>query len=267
MKFNISLFLFIIISFSASAQQISILKTIEIPAIEHVSSDSYHNIYIADEKENVLKYSPEGEYLLTYSPSKQADISLIDASNSLRIFLYNKDFQQITFLDRFLTVQNQYRFNEDMVGFARSACPSSDNNAWIIDDIDFSLKKIDLQFDKILTRSPLDLLSSKRELDVVYMKEYQFNVYVLLKNQGIMVFDNLGNYRKMIPILDVDSFSFFEDELCYIKDGKLNFFHLYNFTNRELLLTQGVELRKVIVSSKYLYLFSKTKLLLCQKDI
>ena len=265
LKNNVFISIFILFSsIISNAQELSIIKTVPIKEADKVTVDRYYNIYIADTKENIQKYDQEGNYLLTFSPSKPGDISLIEAWNSIRIFVFYKDFQEFVLLDRFLVAQPNYKIDQNLIGFARSATISSDNQLWVIDDDDFSLKKYDLDAQKVIINSPLELILKAKDYHINFMREYQNQVYLNDRNAGILVFDNMGNYKKKLSFTGIDHFSFINDELYYLKDNKIIFFNVYNFSERNINLPQGFNITKVIVSPEYTYLFSGTNLLICK---
>lgn len=239
------------------AQTLELIKTIKINAPDKVSVDRYSNIFVCDGDGNVNKYDTVGNLKLTYSPQKIGNISLIEAWNSVKIFLFYKDFQEYVILDRFLTPISIYNFDLSSIGFARTATLAADNNLWIIDDSDFSLKKYDIQLQTITIETPLDLLLDAREYDINFMREYQNMLFINDYNSGILVFDNLGNYKKKLPFSRLESFGFLNEELYYLEDNKIHLFHLYNFNTRTIQLPEDKIFINVIVFENQVCLFSE----------
>lgn len=261
---NLILFVFIACSIVTYAQELTVLNTISIKEPEKISVDRYYNIYYSDKKENIQKYDKLGNFLLSYSPPKPGEISLIEAWNSIRIFVFYKDFQEFVLLDRFLAPQPIYKIDQNLIGFARMATISADNQLWVIDDDDFSLKKYDLDNQKLSLKTPLELILKAKDYHINFIREYQNLVYVNDRNSGILVFDNMGNYKKKIEITQIETFGFINDELYYLKDNKIMFYNLYNFEERSINLPPAYNVTKVIVSPENIYLFSATNLLICK---
>jgi hypothetical protein len=237
-SFTTLLLAFLVMAASSKgiAQSLAHSHSVPIKAPIAISTDRQGNIYVADTKGSLNKYEQNGRPIVHFSPQKLAVPSLVEAWFGLQTFIFYRDFQEYTLLDRFLNPTPNYRFPEEMVGFARMATLAPDNNLWIFDDSDFSLKKFNPRQNNLISKNPLDLLLNLRNYDITYMREYQNNLYVSDKNSGILVFDNLGNYRKKLPFSGLDTFGFADDELFYLKDGQLHFFNLYSFAERAIEL-------------------------------
>jgi hypothetical protein len=246
--------LFFLIPFSLRGQDTLVLMT-SIPAtgLDKVSQDTYGHLYISDIKGNINKYDSTGKFLLNYSPQKLGTVTLLEAANTIRIFVFYRDFQEYVMLERFLGPNPNSSLNEAEIGFARQATLGSDYNLWIIDETDFTLKKYDRQFNKVLFKTPLELLLDPREYDINFLREYQNNLYVNDKNSGLLVFDVFGSYKKKIPFKGLDYFAFLDDELYYMKNDTLFFFHLYLFTSREIALPPGKKYKRVFWHHSKLY--------------
>ncbi|MBW8050503.1 MAG: hypothetical protein FVQ77_09220 [Cytophagales bacterium] len=239
------------------SQSLQLIKTIPVKSPDKVSVDRYNNIFVCDGDGNVNKYDTAGNTKLTYSPQKIGSISLIEAWNSVKIFLFYKDFQEYVMLDRFLAPISIYNFDLSSIGFARTATLAADNNLWIIDDSDFSLKKHDIQLQTITIETPLDLLLDARDYDINFMREYQNMLFINDYNSGILVFDNLGNYKKKLPFTRLESFGFLNEELYYLEDNKIHLFHLYNFNTRTIQLPEDKIFINTIVFKNQVCLFSE----------
>jgi len=251
-----------ILSFSQDSLQIIQNKPISLP--QNISVDRYFNFYLADKMGQIKKHDALLNYLLNYSPAKPVSITQLEAWNTVKIFLFSRDFQQNTFFDRFLGSPTDFEFSDSYLEYARIACPSADNNIWAIDESDFSLKKVDCQFNKLIVTTPLDLLLKGNEYDIQFMREYQNNLFVVDKNTGILQFDNFGNYKRKFEVQGIDFIGFIDEWLYYYKDNKIQFIHLYKPENKEVLVPVSLNISKVIVSEEYYYLFAKENTYLCK---
>jgi len=64
------------------------------------------------------------------------------------------------------------------------------------------------------------------------MREYQNQLFIADKNSGILVFDNLGNYKTKLPFVDVSWFGFWNDEIYFALGDELVRYNLYNFKEK-----------------------------------
>lgn len=269
-KPHITLFTFVVLatlilsSFRSDRQQWTFYKTTPTGPVLKVSQDRYYNFYVADERGNLFKYDSLGNELLRYSPQRKADITLIEAWRTVNIFLFYRELQEYTLLDRFLTNSNgNFKFvnevenNEKSIGFARLATLSSDNNLWVFDDEDFSLKKYDTKINRTILNTSLDLILDAQYYDLNFIREYQNLVFINDKNSGILVFDNLGNYKNKLPFKGLNYFNFLDNSIYFIQNGKLVLYDLYKGGRKEFPLPEGKAYNYVLLSHSMAYLAGK----------
>jgi hypothetical protein len=254
-------------SFNVFSQTLNIIDSLVIEN-EHVSLDNYQNIYVTNSKGLILRYDTLLQKIGTnYSPEKNAAISLLEARNPLRIFAFYRDFQEYALLDRFLTVVNIAKFNEQAtgqeIGFARLAAPSSDNQLWVLDDSDFSLKKFDTQNEKTIFKTPLDLLLGTSNYDMVFLTEYQNQVFLVDKNSGILIFDNMGNFRRKIAIKNLNHICFDNYWICFTDGYQIIKEHLYQEETQKITLPIQYQqvTKKILVIKNKVLLFLGTKII------
>lgn len=198
--------------------------------------DRLNNIYIADNKGNLNQYS-RGELVQSFSPQKQGDITLVEAWNPLKIFIYYADFQEFLLLDRFLTGSQRYEIPPP-IRFSGLSTFSNDNNLWVIDDIDFGLKKYNLNFNAYTVNTPFDLILDQEKYNISFIREYQNLVFISDKSSGIFVFDNLGNYLRQITAPAVEHFSFYGENLHYLANRQLISINIYHHDRTALNLPE-----------------------------
>jgi hypothetical protein len=213
-------------------------KTVEIKIKKPlmISIDKAQSLFVADEKGNINKYDSLGNFILNYSPPKVAEITLLEAWPTVRIFAFYQNFQESKLLDRFLNLIADYPVNEHRIGFAQLIAPAGDNNWWILDNRDFSLKKYNPQTNELVLHNSLDLILNPENYAINFMREYQNLLFINDKNSGILVFDNFGNYKKTLPYLNLNYIGVHENELVFLKDKSLIFYDLYKNSERKVSL-------------------------------
>lgn len=221
------------------------------------SLDRYGNLYVSDKDGNIKKYDENGDYQLIYSPQRQGEVNLLEAFNTIRVFAFYQNFQQYRLMDRFLGNVRDFHVDAEAIGFARIMTIAADNNLWIFDDTDFTLKKYDIQRRRVEQQTSFDLLLGNSDYVLTYMREYQNNLYISDLNSGILVFDNLGNYRKTLPFKGLTYFGFLEEELYFLSEGILHFFHLYDLQERVFPLPEGKEYIGMLATGKDYVFFHK----------
>ncbi len=217
------------------------------------STDRDGNIYLVTNEDDIYKFDKNGKKLLVYSPQKMAETSLFEAWNSISLILFYKDFQEYTLLDRFLTFKSSGTVDQQVIGFARVMTLASDNNLWLIDDTDFSLKKYDLTFKNLKVHTALDLILDPKDYDITFIREYHNNVYVLDNKNGVLVFDNLGNYKRTLGLKGLDHIGFHNDRMYYAQQDSLTLFNLYDQSVKSFTIEGMHPKDPVIINSGKIY--------------
>jgi len=204
------------------------LYSFETGPIDKISLDTQGNLYLSDNLGITSKYDSLGNKLLLFSPPIQSRVSLLDGSRNVNVFLFYKNFQEVRILNRFLTEISRISFINSTFGSIMICTPSLDNNIWLIDESDLSLKKYSTQFKQILITNSLlfTLPPNKKDYQFTHFIEYNTNVYLSDLNQGIFVFDNLGNYKSQIQANGISHFGFYDNYIYYLEDQELKIIHL-----------------------------------------
>jgi hypothetical protein len=186
-----------------------------------------------------------GNQVQMFSPPRRSNTTTIEAYRNVNIFLFYPDYQVYYYLDRFLTPTQTLSFNNSEIGYVRLATPSQDNSIWLIDDQDFSLKKYNPNFQKVEINTPLELLIDPVSYDMNFIKEYQNLVFINDKMSGIMIFDNMGNYKTKIPVKDLSYVTFYKDLLIYIKNNQLHMINLYTYKDQMIDMTATTDVSNI----------------------
>jgi len=251
-------------SYAPPDEKWKLIRSVKIPTVSRISSDPYGFVYFSDSLGNVFKYDTLGNQMVMYSPEEKGEITLLEAYRNVNILLFFKTFQQYLFLNRFLAPSPIYDFNQNeesldedlQIGYARLATNTLDQNLWIIDENDFTLKKYDLTYNKVTIHTSLDLLLDPKTYDLNFMREYQNLLFINDRNSGILVFDNLANYKNKLPFKDVDFFSFQNDDIYFLQDGFVRHYNIYTGQDNKTPVPQGKNYQYVILGNKKAYFFS-----------
>ncbi|MBK7427562.1 MAG: hypothetical protein IPI60_11305 [Saprospiraceae bacterium] len=179
--------------------------------------DKLHQIYVITPDNNIIKYDENGDILYRYTNNYLGAPSLIDASNPIQILVYYPGLQTIVTLD--VTLNEISRTNLVSFGFfdIKRVCVSNDAQIWIMDGLDFKLKKID-RYGTVLRESEDLLLRLGRSISPIAMLERQNKVLVLDSQLGLLIFDNLGNYVRNEPFVRPETVMTFGGKLFYLEN-------------------------------------------------
>ncbi|GAA4367046.1 hypothetical protein GCM10023185_38570 [Hymenobacter saemangeumensis] len=244
---------------AAPAGSWRLLRQIPLKNPGAASLDRRGALYVADASNNLQQFGAEGLPLNRYAPPLPGNVAQVEAWNVTNILLFYDDRQELVMLDRFLTPLAQLRLSEYFEGTVRVATLAPDNHIWLLDESNLVLREFDSNTLRLTQSTPLDLLIGCSRPDFRFLRQYQNNTYLVDRNSGIYVFDNLGNYRKKLPFAGLSTLGFRGDELYFVQDGSLRFFHLYNLTERSLALPAGVDagtVRQVLLGEGFAYVLT-----------
>ncbi len=169
-------------------------KTYDIPVHSKiVKVDNLNRIYLVNDKNAVINYSPDKKELYRYANNRSGKISTVDVSNPLRVVLFYDDFNHIKVLDNTLSVINELSLPE-MYSDITACSSSNDGHLWVYDPIKFRLLKIRDNGDIMVESSNVNDFGMH---DVVISDIIEKNNTVVLcdRNKGFYFFDNLGQYQ------------------------------------------------------------------------
>lgn len=240
----------------------TLVRTISLRQPGAASLDRRGNFYVADAQDNIHQYGPDGQPLNVYSPPLPGHTAQLEAWNVAKIMAFYDDRQEIRLLDRFLAPITQIRLGDYFDGLVRVATLAPDDKLWLLDESDLTLRQFDPTVQRFGQTTPLDLIIGRSKPDFRFLRQYQNNLYLVDRNSGIFVFDNLGNYRKKLPLTGLSTVGFRDDELYYLADGALHFFQLYTLAERTQPLPEVEDsTNQVLVGEQFAYLLTPTSVL------
>lgn len=217
------IFSLLYIPFSGSSQEWKEIRSIDLPQTpSSFSEDIQGNIYIGYQNGKMMKYDVQGNELENYSLNNLSSIDLIDAQNSLRIFLFLYDIQQISILDRFSSVPKNYGLDALNISFGMMACPSPDNNFWVVENNPQRLSKIDP-----LRQSKLIEVQTQLGDSITFMRAYQ-NLLLISDENELHIFDQYGTKLNGIKGLSPRFFQFNEDLVLAFDDSQVYEIEIFN---------------------------------------
>ncbi|WP_193560182.1 hypothetical protein [Hymenobacter nivis] len=237
----------------------ALVRTLRLPNPGAASLDRRGGLYVADADNNIRQFGPEGLPLNTYAPAQPGHVGQLEAFNLTTTLVFYDDRQQLVLLDRFLAPLSELRLADYLDGTVRVATLAPDGQVWLLDESTLTLREFDPGALRLVQNTPLDILIGRTRPDFRFIRQYQNNTYLVDKTTGVYVFDNLGNYKKKLPLPGLSTVGFRGDELYYLDGGQVRFFHLYNLTSRAVALPAAADagaLRQVLVGEQYAYLFT-----------
>jgi hypothetical protein len=205
------------------------IATIKISQVRSEYVDRPGDLYILQQDDSLTKFDLDGKFV---EKSSLKSVSNFEPRDGSRCFLYYKSSQRFGFFARMEgithTIQQEYAIEPIM------ACSSGENQAWILDRADWSLKRIDPFKAKVIADAVINQKQFDGPPEFIFMREYQNFLFLIEKSKGIIIFNNLGHQIKNIVDSEITNLNFLGEELYYKKGDKLFFYDLFDGSTRDL---------------------------------
>lgn len=244
-----------------SGQELKLVNEWPVNALVDATSDFSGNLYFSNDQGVISKYDINGILQISYSGSINSPLYSIDVSHTSKIFGFFRDQQSYLILDRFLNPLNQAILDPSFVGYATETAYSADNNLWVFDQSDQSIKKISLMNNTVITSSPIPLVIADVEWDIKQIEEYQNRLYLYNSSKDIYVFDNLGTYIRKLDVNPDCKICFNDNNMVFIQGTQILLYNIYNNEINELgTLDYTNGILKVISVNNFIYLIFRNKI-------
>ncbi len=204
------------------AQNFKKVKEFKPGKIENVSIDRLGDFFLIFKNGEIKKYDANGKVLASL---KSGIIpTLIEPWFHPKIFVYNQRGQQILTYDRNFQSPDAIQLDPSVAIKPMLACPTNDNKLLVLDGADFSMKRVNPSNNQVIEEFYIDTLEAKPNF--TFMKEYQNLIFLLDKNSGIVIYNNIGKKVNQLKT-DANNFGFYGYQLYFLQDDKIVFFDLY----------------------------------------
>jgi len=248
---------FVLPAFTLQDSKFKLIKSISTNSTS-IATDNLGNSYLLNG--NVLeKYDAEGNLLKNYSNKNLGNITSIDASNSLKILLFYKSFQQMLFLDNMFAPSGN-SISLDALGYNQTslACTSHNNGFWIFSQQNSELLRFDHNLQKTQQTGNVSQLSG-REINPNFLTEQNNKVFLNDFSKGIFVFDIYGTYNKTIPLTGLHQFQISNDLIVYFQSEKLKSYNMKTLEEGEIALPD-INISDARTEKEKLYLLKQKSL-------
>jgi hypothetical protein len=209
---------------SILAQPFTPLHTIENIDCQSFTTDALYNIYVVTNENELIRYDTLGNITGRFSDKKSGHLKAVEVGNPFQIMLYYDDFQQITLLDKQLTILGKYRLYDAGVQQLTALTVSDRYDLWLYDAGDATLKKWQIGVSEATSNHQTLLLRKPPTWMCV-----QENILYLKTPTGIQTYDIFGQFIADWEVKMGENGQIFENNLYFIEDI---FFIKYNSTIR-----------------------------------
>lgn len=192
MKTSLTLIAFLLGLCSVQSQNWQAVGTVALPEpVASFSIDQEQKIYLGTEKGNLIRLNRNGGQEQYFSMINASPVTLTEAWNRLKLFLFFRENQRISILDRFATNPRETSLTDLGIAFAQLAAPGTDHSLWVLDSRLNELRKY--QDNRLIFSTPISNPAINLK-NAVHLRAYQNRVILLDAKSGFYFFDQFGNY-------------------------------------------------------------------------
>lgn len=228
---------------------------IKIPTNSQFTTDKLGNIIVFSPNNDIIKYDKDGKILANTNIKVFGNIASIDASNPFEIYIFYADQNKLLLLDNLL---NQMAIVDlEYLEISQIACLSRsfDNQIWLFDAADFSLKKYSKDLKLMLESASFSVLPIAGNIFPTFITDNNPSIFILNKG-SILQFDIFGNFNKSVLSDSVESFQMNDEKIFYLKHEKIYFFDPKNFTASLIFSDNLLKIKSFRIEKETLYILT-----------
>lgn len=223
-----------------------------------IEVDEQGDLFLVNESKQLIKLNPQLDTLYTFS-EKSAEVEFVAPQNALKILIFNKSLNTIQFLDKTLSPSvDELSLDDADIPLVDAIGMSKDNNFWIFDQNEQSLKKFNTKMKMISTSGNVMNLTG-RNWSPMSLKEIDNKVYVCDSTQGVLEFDFFGSYVRTIDVKVKSNFYCVQNSLWFLKQDSLVVHDLLLHDERKMELPKKNVTNFAFYKSQF-YLLTQEKL-------
>lgn len=227
-KHTVLLIFLLSLSTLALSQQKKI-TSIEISNVESAYVDRPGDLYVLLKDKTLKKFDTLG---MPVSEQVLDAPTTYDPRDGSRQFIYSQQSQRFAFFSP--ETKLEYLIEQQYAIDPVLACASGDNQVWILDRSDWSLKRVNPSQQKVIAEASIDQKQFTKTPEFMFIREYQNFLFLIERNSGILIFNSLGKQIKKLSASKIEYLNFLGEELYYKVNDKLLFYDLFDSSTREV---------------------------------
>lgn len=214
------------------------MKDLMFKGAAQVSVDRLGNFFVIAKNGTIKKYNAQGKEMASL---KHAQSTLLEPWFYPIIFVYSQKNQTITNYGRHFENARITSLDPAWAIEPKLVCPTNDNKIWIYDGSDASLKKVNPFTGEVMNEFSIDTTQFKNTPHFTHLREYQSMLFLLDPALGIFIYSNIGKQIDQIKVSGLKYFSFFGEELYYLRDRNIIFHDLFTKEERKIAIEGDFE--------------------------
>lgn len=226
--------------------------------VSFFTTDHLGNCYLVTEN-GLFKYDLDGKLLSSFSQKNFGTIQLVDATDPLKVLIFNKDFSSAITLDTKLTVQSTFNLRDLNLQQPILICVSRHDGYWIYDKQSNQLKKINASLQPVHESSDLSQIINS-ELNPVFLVESEKWLWLSNPSSGVLIFDMFGTYLKTLEIkdsIDINNFQVNNDKIILSGENMLKEINQFDLNEKVIIYKELTDVKKMRIEQNRLYVLKK----------
>ncbi|MFI5218259.1 MAG: hypothetical protein ACHQNT_02135 [Bacteroidia bacterium] len=239
------------------ADSLSVVKKIDI-AILFFTTDHLGNSYLVNEN-GLFKYDKDGNLTASFTAKIFGQIQFIDATDPLKVLVFNKDFALVNTLDSKLSIQTQFNLRDLPVQQPALICTSRHDGYWVFDKQTNQLKKYNSSLQLMFESNDISQLIAA-EINPVFLIESEKWLWLNNPSSGILVFDSYGTYLKTLDKSDtysVNDFQADDDRIVFSEGNSIREINHTKLLSKEITYPHVGDVIKMRIEQNRLYIQKK----------
>ncbi len=214
------------------------------------TTDPLGNAYLVD-ADGLFKYDPDGRLLSSFSNKGFGKITSVDATDPLKIVLFNSAFRKVYLLDDKLAVRSSFDLLELGMEQPTLICMSRYDGYWVYDAVSRQLVKFNNNLQRVADG---ELLAGRLPgLDPDYLVESSRYIFLHDPATGVILADRYGTYFKTLHDVHGTGFQCEDESIWFAEDGELVRLQVATRVRATSPLPEGLDARQVRVEKNRLY--------------
>lgn len=216
-------------TFKSTTEEAVFVSERKYPArVKQVEVDPLGSVYLLDKINKLTRYNTINNTKTEYVDNRLGNIDDFDTRNPLNIMVFFRQYSIVKFLDNTLSPIKVIALQEnESFQNVSAACTTNDNKLWVFEENQQRFYKVDDNLQVIAETNRLSDLGLQK-IQVVKMRENNNKLVVLIKNEGLFVFDNFGQFQKKIKTDLYTDFQFLEDNIIQFENCHANVIPISN---------------------------------------
>lgn len=197
-----------------------LIKKIKFP-VSSFSVDNIGELYLITPDNQLKKYNERGDSVGVFNQVTQyGKLAYVDAQNPWKTILYYENFSTIVLLDKYMNFVTAINLNKIGIYRVRAVTTSYDNNIWLFDEQDNTLKKIDDNGNLLSQTVDFRILFDSAP-DPVKIIDRDGFVYLYDPEKGVYTFDYYGSFKSKLDFLHWNDIQVIGKTIYGFDDGNL----------------------------------------------